>query len=155
MNSPIWVLAKVIKNVMASAAESEVASLFMNAQEAVSTRTCLQEMGHPQPATKMKTDNMTAQGILTGTIKQKRSKAIDMRFYWLKDRQEQGQFDIMWEPGKYNLADYPTKHHAASHHRIVRGIYLFVPGQSPIDKKECIKILDRLYIVLERKHCLN
>ena len=50
----------------------------------------------------------------------------------------------MWEPGKYNLADYPTKHHAASHHRIVRGIYLFVPGQSPIDKKECIKILDRL-----------
>ena len=48
---PIWVLAKVIKNVMASAAESEVASLFMNAQEAVSTRTCLIEMGHPQPAT--------------------------------------------------------------------------------------------------------
>ena len=39
MNSPIWILAKVIKNVMASAAESEVASLFMNAQEAVSTRT--------------------------------------------------------------------------------------------------------------------
>ena len=60
MNSPIWVLAKVTKNVMASAAESEVASLFMNAQEAVSTRTCLTEMGHSQPATKMKTDNMTA-----------------------------------------------------------------------------------------------
>ena len=50
----------------------------------------------------------------------------------------------MWEPGKYNLGDYPTKFHAASHHRIVRGIYLFIPGQSPIDKKECIKILDRL-----------
>ena len=81
MNSPIWVLAKVIKNVMASAAESEVASLFMNAQEAVSKKTYLLEMGHPQPPTKMKTDNMTAQGILTGTIKQKRSKAIDMRFY--------------------------------------------------------------------------
>ena len=71
---------------MASVAESEVASLFMNVQEAVFTRTCLIEMGHPQPATKMKTDNMTAQGILTGTIKQKRSKAIDMRFYWLKDQ---------------------------------------------------------------------
>ena len=50
----------------------------------------------------------------------------------------------MCKPGKYNLANYPTKYHAASHHRIVRGIYLFVPGQSPIDKKECIKILDRL-----------
>ena len=144
MNSPIWVLAKVIKNVMASAAEAEVGSLFMNAQEAVSTRTCLIEMGHPQPPTKMETDNMTAKGILTGTIKQKRPKVIDMRFYWLKDRQEQGQFDITWEPGKHNLADYPTKHHAASHHRIVRGIYLFVPGQSPMNKKECVKILDLL-----------
>ena len=92
----------------------------------------------------MKTNNMTAKGILTGTIKQKRSKAIDIQFYWLKDRQEQGQFDITWEPGKHNLADYPTKHHAASHHRIVRGIYLFVPGQSPMNKKECVKILNQL-----------
>ena len=129
MNSPIWVLAKVIKNVMASTAEAEVTSLFMNAQKAVSTRTCLIEMGHPQPATKIKTDNMTAKGILTGTLKQKKSKAIDMRLYWLKDCQEQGQFDITWKPGRHNLADYHTNHHAASRHtRIVRGIYLFVPG---------------------------
>ena len=82
MISPIQVLAKVIKNVMASAAEAKVASLFMNVQEAVSTRTCLIEMGHPQLATKMKTDSITACGILTGTIKQKRSKAIDMNFCW-------------------------------------------------------------------------
>ena len=101
-------------------------------------------MGHPQPATKVKTDNMTARSILTGTIKQKRSKAIDMRFYWLKDQQEQGQLDIIWEPGKQNLADYSTKHHAVSHHRILRCIYLFVPGRSPTNKKECIKILDQL-----------
>ena len=88
----------------------------MNAQEVVSIRQCLIEMGHPQPPTPMKTDNSTAQGILTGTIKQKHSKAIDMRFYWLKDRTEQGQFDIYWEPGKHNLVDYPTKHHTGTHH---------------------------------------
>jgi hypothetical protein len=56
-------------------------------------------MGHPQPATKMITDNNRAEGIIKGAIKQKRSKSIDMRFYWLKDQQEQGQFDICWEPG--------------------------------------------------------
>ena len=100
MNSPIWVLAKVIKNVMASAAKAEVASLFINAQEVILTRTCLIAMEHPQLPTKMKTNNMTAWGILTGTIKQKRSKAIDMQFYWLMDQQEQGQFEIIWEPGK-------------------------------------------------------
>jgi hypothetical protein len=41
-------------------------------------------------ATKMITDNNPAEGIIKGTkgtIKQKRSISIDMRFYWLKDRQ--------------------------------------------------------------------
>jgi hypothetical protein len=34
----------------------------------------------------MKTDNTTATGYINGTIKQKRSKAMDMLFYWIKDR---------------------------------------------------------------------
>jgi hypothetical protein len=51
---------------MASAAESEVGSLFMNGQEAISSRNCLIDMGHPQPATKMITDNNTAKGIIKG-----------------------------------------------------------------------------------------
>ena len=140
-NAPIFVLAKVIKNVMASAAEAEVGALYMNAQEAISIRNCLIEMGHPQPATPLKTDNMTAKGIIAGTIKQKRSKAMDMRFYWLKDRYDQGQFDIHWEPGKHNLADYPTKHHPASHHRRVRPIYLNCGDKSPSTMQGCIEIL--------------
>jgi hypothetical protein len=142
-NAPIFVLAKVIKNVMASAAEAEVGALYMNAQEAVGIRNCLTEMGHPQPATPLKTDNMTAKGIIAGTIKQKRSKAMDMRFYWLKDRYDQGQFDIHWEPGKHNLADYHTKHHPASHHRQVRPIYLNCEGLSPKTMQGCIEILTK------------
>ena len=59
MSSLIWVLAKLIKNVMASAAEAEVASLFMNAQEAISTRTYLIKMGHIQPPTKINRRNFT------------------------------------------------------------------------------------------------
>ena len=144
-NGPILVLAKTIKNVMASAAEAEVGALYMNAQEAVSIRQCLIEMGHPQPPTPMKTDNSTARGILTGTIKQKRSKAIDMRFYWLKDRTEQKQFDIYWEPGKHNLADYPTKHHTGTHHAAVRPIYLYDQHKTPSTVKGCVEILDRTF----------
>eukprot|EP00536_Pseudo-nitzschia_multiseries_P019698 jgi/Psemu1/116831/gw1.3958.2.1 len=72
-NGPILVLGNVIKNVMASAAKAEVASLFLNAREALPVRQCLIKLGHPQPATPMKTDNNTAEGILNGTIKQKRS----------------------------------------------------------------------------------
>ena len=81
-NGPILVLSKIIKNVMASSAKAEIGALYMNAQdEALSIRQCLIELGHPQPATPMKTDNITAKGILTCTIKQKQLKAIDMRFY--------------------------------------------------------------------------
>ena len=63
-NGPITVLAKIIKHVMKSAAEAEVIALFMNAEELVPLRHCLEEMGHPQPPTPLKTDNSTANGII-------------------------------------------------------------------------------------------
>ena len=68
-------------------------------------REALQNMGHPQPPTPIQTDNTTAIGISTDSVKQKRSKAMDMRFYWTRDRVRQGQFHIYWKPGKYNKAD--------------------------------------------------
>ena len=110
-NGPILVLAKVIRNVMASAAESEIGGLFMNAQEAVPERTTLIELGHPQPPTPLKTDNSTAEGILNGTVNQKCSKSLVMKLYWLKDRASQGEFRIYWAPEAKNLSDYYTKVH--------------------------------------------
>jgi hypothetical protein len=77
-NDPVLIIAKVIKNVMASATEAELGALFMNAQEAEGLRNCLAAMAFPQPATPLKTDNSTANGILNNTMKQKRSKAIDV-----------------------------------------------------------------------------
>ena len=121
-NGPILVLAKVIKNAMASAAEAEVGAPHMSAQEAAGVKNTLEEMGHPQPATSIETDNSATQRVINGTIEQKRSKAIDMRFYWVKDRVKQGQFHIFWMPGDTNLADYWTKHHPPAHHRAMRPI---------------------------------
>ena len=143
-NGPILVLAKVIRNVMASAAEAEIGGLFMNAQEAVPERTTLIEMGHPQPPTAPKTDNSTADGILNGTVKQKRSKALVMKFYWLKDRATQGEFRIYWAPGAKNLGDYYTKVHPPSHHKKVNPIYLYNKETSPLTMKGCIEILTAL-----------
>eukprot|EP00957_Ditylum_brightwellii_P049420 3749525-Ditylum_brightwellii.AAC.1 len=79
---------------MSSAAEAEVGTLFINSRAAVGLQTVLQEMGHPQPPIPIMTDNSTASGIVNSSIKQHRSKAIDMRFYWVKDRVQQGQFFI-------------------------------------------------------------
>jgi hypothetical protein len=44
---------------------------------------CLEEFGHPQPPTPLKTDNTTAEGIANDTVKQKHSKAMDMRYNWM------------------------------------------------------------------------
>jgi hypothetical protein len=141
-NAPIEILAKVIKPVMGSAAEAEVAALHMNAQVAIPLRCCLEELGHKQPATRMRTDNQTAKGFIRGTIKQKRSRTFDRQFWWLKDRESQLQFNIIWDPGIYNLADYFTKHHPGSHHKKVRPIYLH-ERTSPTDLQGCIRIMDQ------------
>ncbi len=109
---------------MASAAESEVGALFVNSQEAIPLRYALEELGHPQPPTPVQTDNSTAAGYSNNTIKQKRSKAMDMRFSWLQCRERQRQFIIYWQPGSENLSDYHTKHHSASHHQKMRPQFL-------------------------------
>jgi hypothetical protein len=72
-------VASVIKNVVASAAESEVGACFQNAQSGAPHRVTLAELGHTQPSTPLRTDNSTAFGILNETIKQNRPKAMDTR----------------------------------------------------------------------------
>ena len=81
-------------------------------------------MGYKQGATPVETDNTTAAAIVNETCKQIRSKAIDMRFYWVRDRIKQGHFIVYWAPGATNKADYFTKHHPPAHHRHVRFDYL-------------------------------
>jgi hypothetical protein len=68
----------------------------------------------------METDNTTATGCSNGTIKQKRTKAMGMRFYWITDWVKQGQFRFA---GFQNLADYFTKHHSPAHHKRIRIVY--------------------------------
>jgi hypothetical protein len=117
LNGSILNVASVIKNVVASAAESEVGACFKNAQSGAPLRVTFTKLGHIHPPTPLRTDNSTSFGILNETIKQKRSKAMDMRYHWLTDRVRQKQFDIYWRPGRENLGDYHTKHHSAQHHK--------------------------------------
>ena len=135
LNGGIHILSSILGNVMASATEAEVGALFHNAQDACMIRNTLEFLGHKQPATPIQTDNACAEGIANDTVKQKRSKAIDMRFYWIRDRVKQGQFIVYWRKGEDNLADYFTKHHPTSHHRRMRPIYLHEAANSLIVPK--------------------
>jgi hypothetical protein len=115
-NRAVLNIAQIIKAVMMSAAEAELGALYINAREAVPMRTTLEEMGHPRPKTPMQTDNTTALGVIMNNIQARRTKAMDMRYHWLRCRDSQGQFRYYWRPGPTNMGNYWTKHHCAKHH---------------------------------------
>ena len=142
-NGAILDIAQIIDAVMPSAAEAEMGALFINAKEAVHMRHILHKMGHPQPCTPIQMDNSTAEGVINSQICPKRTKAMDMRFEWLLDRAQQGQFRIYWKPGKTNLADYFTKHHLPAHHRNVRGEFLTRVAELQQLRKENTSVRER------------
>jgi hypothetical protein len=55
--------------------------------------------------------------LANDSIKQKRSKAIDMRFHWIRDRIRQGQFIISYIKTELNMADYFTKNLEPTRHQ--------------------------------------
>ena len=81
-------------------------------------------MGNTQGPMPIKFDNIVANGIITDTVVQQRSKDTDMRFYWLRDQCRQKQFHVHWKQGEHNLANYPSKHHSTKHHISVRPTYV-------------------------------
>ena len=116
-------------------------------------RLILREMGHPQPPTPVHIDNTTAVGIVNGTIKRQRSRAMEMRYFWLLDRQAQLSFAFHYTPGHENLGDYPSKAHTADIHQHVRTYYIHLKN-SPIEliraakpsaRRGCVETLQDAY----------
>ena len=80
LNGALYIMCGILKFVVASAAESELGALFLSCKEGKIMQLTLQEMSHPQPATPIHCDNMTAAGIANDTIKKQRSRSMEMRF---------------------------------------------------------------------------
>ena len=110
---------------MSSAVEAELGAMYINACKAVEEQIILEEMGHKQPTTPVQVDNSTTLGIINKRVQPKRTKAMDMRFHWLRDRSiNQQQFRFYRRLSPTNYADYWTKHHPAAHHRNMRPVIL-------------------------------
>jgi hypothetical protein len=126
-NGFIETISTILDVVVSSALEAEAGGIFINAQHAVITRQTLEDMRHPQDDTLIVSDNYVGVNILNGNLPPKRSRAMDMRFYWVKDRIKQRQFKLTWLPGDVNLADYFTKTHSTPHYRSKRNTYVSDP----------------------------
>ena len=107
INGPIDVMSVILPTVVASACESEYASSFLLGQKAMEYQLMLKDLG--QSKTLLTTDNKCSEGISNKTMKLKRSRAIDMRYHWLRDKVEQGVFDVKWRRNTKSLADFFTK----------------------------------------------
>ena len=110
LNGAVLNLAAIMKMVLSSAAEAEFGALFHNTKEATPLRTTLEELGHPQPPTPVLVDNSTAVGLANDTVTQRRSRAIDMRFYWVRDRVNQQQYHVYWAPATLRITSPSITH---------------------------------------------
>ena len=141
LNGPIFVLSAILKFVAASAAEAELGALFLNLREARIMKLTLEELGHPQEALITHCDNNTAVGIANGTVKQQRSRLIEMKYFWVCGQVKCGVAKVEYHPGQECLADYPSKHHDARHHQKVRPIYQHEKN-SPLALERALKPSD-------------
>jgi hypothetical protein len=110
-NGEILIISTIIKHVMSLTEEAEIGSVFLNAKKLTFLRTALEKMGHHQPPKPLQRTNTTATCYRNATIKQNRTREMDMYFYLVKDRVKQCQFHGYWGPGYQYLEDYFTKHH--------------------------------------------
>ena len=104
--------------------ESGTWSIICELSERADLKISLEEMVHHQPPTPVVTDSATINGFVNDNIRQRQSRATDMRFYGVCNRVIQGHYLLYWEREKDNLADYFSKHHPTKHHRAINGIYV-------------------------------
>ena len=131
INGSVHSLSTIIPAVVASVAEAEYAALFLAAQDGVWLRQILNSLGYPQNPTTILCDNQCAVGIALDTIKPKRTKSIDMRFHWIRDRIAQNQFIVTWRKGADNLADFFTKPLPVHVHQSIMPLLVHIPSAPP------------------------
>jgi hypothetical protein len=49
---------------------------------------------------------------------------MEMQYFWVCDKIAQDAYNVKWQPGQENLADYQSKHHPGAHHTAIRPWYL-------------------------------
>ena len=108
-NAPVECTSVASKTVALSAAEAEYVALFHNAQKGARLKLTLGELGYPQGAVPVKTDSECAWGLATGTRQGRRTKAVLLRYDWLKEQTATKQLRVFWRRGVENRADYLSK----------------------------------------------
>lgn len=110
--SPIAWESKKQNVVSLSSMEAEYIAMCQGAKEVVFQRSLLNEMGfgdNADAATTIYCDNQGAQFLVKNPSVHKRSKHIDIRFHYIREKYLDGAIDIEYVPSSDNAADILTK----------------------------------------------
>ena len=120
-NGPTFVMSSKQKLVAKSSTEAELIAIADMSSYVIWTRDFLIAQGHRVRSTTIYEDNMSTITMLKkGKGKNKGSKHINIRYYFIKDRIESGELDIRYLPTLEMLADLLTKPLQGSHFRRLR-----------------------------------
>ena len=83
LNGPFHFLCSLIKLVYTSAAEAELAALFLNSQKGIKMKQALEDMACKQTLMLITINNSIAAAIANQPIKRQRLRSINMCYFWV------------------------------------------------------------------------
>jgi hypothetical protein len=97
-----------------SSTEAELVALSDSANQLIHVRNLLIAQGHPQNPATIYQDNMSCMSLIDrGKPTSKRSRHIDIRYFWIHDRVESGEVRLVHRPtkimGPANVLTKPTQ----------------------------------------------
>jgi hypothetical protein len=127
VNSPTATICRRSRTVCSAASETEYASLYETGCALMPVRNILAALDFPQETTTIYTDNLIAKNICARLVRPKRSKAIDMRYHWIRDRVDDKYFDVVWLPSTSKsimCVDALTKIHPVKKHEELVSLFM-------------------------------
>ena len=109
VNGPVAVLSAIQRLVATSACEAEYVALFETGKSVEAMRNIADALGLEQETTTINCDNQAATAIANDTAREKRTRHMNMRLHWVKDKVYRHVLEVRWRPGSTNLADFVTK----------------------------------------------
>mmetsp|Transcript_25719 Transcript_25719/g.48242 ORF Transcript_25719/g.48242 Transcript_25719/m.48242 type:complete len:863 (-) Transcript_25719:324-2912(-) len=109
--SPVSWLSKLQPIVAVSSMEAEYIACFYAVQEIVWIRQLLEDVGLARSkSTEVSIDNSSARLLALNPVYHQRSKHIDIKYHWLRDKVADGSVDLLLVSTVDQRADFLTKH---------------------------------------------
>ena len=124
-HGPVHAKSNKQKLVTKSSTEAELVSLSDNISQVILTRDFLMSQGYNMKAAAVYQDNMSTMALAEkGRSTAEKTRHINIRYFFVKDRVEAGEIEIKYCPTEHMLADILTKPLQGQAFRDMRDILL-------------------------------